>query len=171
LAKNMEEKRERFFRLLPDIDDTTLVVLKGHLLIEEHLNDILYDACALPQYVDKTRLTFYQKIMLTRGLIGQNIQGNETEDPWKSLEVLNSLRNQLAHKLEPSDLDDQIDRFIFARFEGRTMVAFTNTMERVIGLKRELCFLAGYLEGFWIARKSAQRNVPPNTASSSTPID
>lgn len=154
LAKELEEKRERFFRLLPDVDDATLIVLKGHLLIEEQLNDILYDTCLLPKYIDDARLSFYQKIMLIRSLIGQDLKGNATEDPWRSLEALNSVRNQLAHHLEPKDVEDRIDKFVFARFGGKKMVDFKSNQERADGLRKELCLLFGYIQGYWIGRKS-----------------
>jgi hypothetical protein len=154
-AKELEDKRERFFRLLPDVGDATLIVLKGHLLIEEQLNDILYDTCLLPKYIDDARLSFYQKIMLVRSLIGKDLKGNATEDPWRSLVALNSVRNQLAHHLEPTDVDDRIDKFIFARFGEKKMVDFKSNKERVDGLRKELCLLFGYIHGYWIGRKSS----------------
>jgi len=112
-SKFLEEQRERFLRHLSEVDDLTLVVLKGHLLMEELVNEIIADFCELPEYVEELRLSFFHKSKLARALSGKNLQGEPTDDPWRSLEALNSLRNQLAHQLEPKHLDQKIDQFIF----------------------------------------------------------
>jgi hypothetical protein len=149
-----EERFERFIRLLPAIDDPALVVLKGHLLIEELLNDIIENCCGLQQYVGEAKLTFIQKTMLTRALVGKNLKGVEPDEPWRSLEVSNSLRNQLAHHIEPKDLDKKIDMLTFSRFGGKVMVEFKSDLERSAGLMKELSMLGGYLHGYWVSHKS-----------------
>jgi hypothetical protein len=149
-----EERFERFIRLLPTIDDPALVVLKGHLLIEELLNDIIENCCDLPQYVSEAKLSFIQKTKLARAFLGKNIKGENIDEPWRSLEELNSLRNHLAHHVEPKDLDKKIDMFIFARFGGKVMVEFKSDLERRVGLMKELSMIGGYLHGYWASRKS-----------------
>ena len=146
-SKFLEEQRERFLRHLSEVDDLTLVVLKGHLLMEELLNDIIADFCELPEYVEEARLSFFHKSKLVRALSGQDVQGQPTDDPWRSLEALNSLRNQLAHHLEPKHLEQKIDQFIFARFGGKNMVKFESEKARREGLRKELIFLLGYIQG------------------------
>lgn len=149
-----EERFDRFIRLLPTIDDPALVVLKGHLLIEELLNDIIENCCDLPQHVSEAKLSFIQKLKLARALVGKNMKGENVDEPWRSLEELNSLRNKLAHHIEPRDLDKKIDAFIFARFGGKVMVEFKSDLEGRVGLMKELSILGGYLHGYCEASKS-----------------
>jgi len=47
-----EKRSERFFKHLPETDDLTLLVLKGHLLIEEQLNDALAKCCESPESLE-----------------------------------------------------------------------------------------------------------------------
>jgi hypothetical protein len=51
---------QRFFtHLLPAGDDLTLIVLKGHLLIEEQLNARLQDLARKPEPLSEARLRFH----------------------------------------------------------------------------------------------------------------
>ena len=134
-SKKWEGEIDRFHRHLSEVDDLTLVVLKGHLLVEELLNGIIAAFCVLPEYVEEVRLGFFQKSKLVRALTGQDLEGKPTDGPWRSLESLNSLRNQLAHHLEPKDLEQKIDRFIFAQVEGKIMGKFKSKEKRLEGLR------------------------------------
>ena len=49
----------RFFQYLPK-SDLTLIVLKGHLLLEESLNELFLRLLKLPSATDDARLTFIQ---------------------------------------------------------------------------------------------------------------
>jgi hypothetical protein len=151
VVTEMEKRLDRFVSLLPIIEDATLIVLKGHLLIEEMLNDILYNSIALSKYIDEAKLSFYQKIMIARSL---DPKGDASNGPWESLVSLNSLRNQLAHHLEPKDIDDRIDKFIFARFNGKKMKTFKSNKDRIEGLRKELFILSGYILGYHVCKKS-----------------
>lgn len=151
VVTEIEKKFDRFASLLPVIEDTTLIVLKGHLLIEEMLNDILYNSSALPKYIDEAKLSFYQKVMIARSF---DPKGDASNELWRSLEVLNSLRNQLAHHLEPKDIEDRIDKFIFARFNGKKLKTFKSNKERIEGLRKELFILSGYIIGYHAYKKA-----------------
>src|SRR5260370_24965515 len=85
---------ERFRRLLPPLVNLELVVLKGHLLIEEQLQTYLRNASRHPKSVDDARLNFMQTAHLVRAL------GGLLGDPslWTLVIDMNKLRNRLAHR-------------------------------------------------------------------------
>ncbi|MBF7728750.1 hypothetical protein [Pseudomonas sp. N040] len=111
------EVRERFDRFdahLPAIDDPILVVLKGHLLAEEILENLIKAKCRKPETLDNVEIGFFLKAKLARALVGDT-HSNGLIFPtsvWDMLEALNSLRNELAHALEPKKLDAKIQRFL-----------------------------------------------------------
>jgi hypothetical protein len=104
-----EKLLHRFVAHLPlETTDQTLVVLKGHLLVEEMLREFVDRRVRHPDELPDARLTFQQCLCLARAL---------DEDPsraklWRTVEKLNTLRNKLAHSLEPKELDRHIKDFV-----------------------------------------------------------
>jgi hypothetical protein len=85
-------------RHLNAVDGTALVVLKGHLLIEQELDKILKTFVFHPKFFGLAKLRFAQKIALAR-----SISLDESENSMWSLALnINSLRNDLAHSLHSS---------------------------------------------------------------------
>ncbi len=96
----------RWRRLIPRSNDPVLVVLKAHLLAEERLDWILEQFCRAKQPLKEARLSFFQKLQLSRALLG----GWETQ--WQFLAELNRLRNALAHNAELPDVASKIARVV-----------------------------------------------------------
>jgi hypothetical protein len=103
----------RFEDEMGHIDDVTLVVIKGHLLLEELLTEILGQHVIYPKYLQEARLGFHQKAVLARAYCLRKDQAGE----WDLIFALNALRNLLAHKLNAADRQTRIDRVkeIYAR--------------------------------------------------------
>lgn len=79
---------------MPETDDLTLIVLKGHLLVEELLVDLANWALPHAQYLPK--FMFHNLAHVVRAVVPQR-----SDDPcWELILKLNSLRNDLAHKLD-----------------------------------------------------------------------
>jgi hypothetical protein len=55
---------------LNGITDPTLLVLKGHLLIESALSDLLKSRLPSPQFFDEARLRFPQLVFIARATFG-----------------------------------------------------------------------------------------------------
>ena len=91
---------------MPDVDDVSLIVLKGHLLIEEMLFELGSLALEHPEHLSK--LSFHQLACLVHALVAEK----PDDKCWELILQINSLRNRLAHKLEPPDLDQQIKRVL-----------------------------------------------------------
>jgi hypothetical protein len=96
------------------INDFTLLILKAHLLIEEELYNQLRSVFPNPQYFDQLSLNFHRLILLGRALNTRRTDENEpvehVEMCWDAIEALNTIRNKLAHNLEPPDLDPLLAR-------------------------------------------------------------
>jgi hypothetical protein len=100
---------KRFVAHLPlESTDRILVVLKGHLLVEELLREYVSKQFHNPSELVDARLTFYQCLCLARAADTDASH----EKLWLVVERLNTLRNKLAHSLEPKDLEATIRGFV-----------------------------------------------------------
>lgn len=85
----------RYDNHMPETDDLTLIVLNGHLLVEELLVDLASFALSHPQYLP-SKFSFHNLAHVVRAAVPQR-----SDDPcWELILKLNTLRNDLAHRLE-----------------------------------------------------------------------
>jgi hypothetical protein len=93
-----EEDRKLFLDLLAKLerDDVALIVLKGHLVIEERITAAIEKFMWNGDYVDDVGLRFAQKVALARAIS----MDHSAHSMWTLIEKLNTLRNKLAHSLE-----------------------------------------------------------------------
>jgi hypothetical protein len=90
---------------LPSKGPLDLVILKGHLIVEQQLTAIIEHYCVSPGRLDKISLGFRRKLQLARALTRFPVP----EDAWRAIEILNAMRNGLAHDLESPNLPKQIE--------------------------------------------------------------
>ncbi|MCR9248573.1 MAG: hypothetical protein NXI31_26400 [bacterium] len=146
---------------LPRSRDPVLVVLKGHLLVEEQLDRLIAASCRRPEDLDQARLTFSQKLSLASALIGSFSQK-------RFVERLNRMRNKLAHRLDGYSLEQELNDVLrsydseeFAEYG----VAKLSTLRRLGYLKRMVALtcgiLAGIAGGMRAARAHSGAPVPP----------
>ena len=88
------ELHEKHFVGLTDI---SMIVLKGHLLVEQLLTSLLSHHCHYPGQLREARLRFPQKVALVKAIVILPFP----DELWRFLELINHLRNDIAHKLEP----------------------------------------------------------------------
>jgi hypothetical protein len=98
-----EEHRADFLRLMSQltVDDEALVVLKGHLIVEEKLDEIIEAFVFHPEQLEAARLSFAQKVVIARSL---SLDEHENT-VWDLILKLNTLRNRLAHSLDGTARD------------------------------------------------------------------
>lgn len=84
---------ERFRTRLSHVDEISQVVLNGHLEVETGLDDLLNVAFFHPEYLQDSRLTFFQKTKIAQA----QALGVGASSEWPLILVLNSLRNEIAH--------------------------------------------------------------------------
>ena len=99
---------QRFLELLPHGKDIDLVILKGHLLIEEQVKEIIRQKLPNPDAINIDRMSCHQAICLAQALLPI---GHE-EEFWGAAKKLNELRNNIAHKLSPEEREQKIDKFV-----------------------------------------------------------
>jgi hypothetical protein len=138
----------RIKRLLPRTQDSTLLLLKGHLLIEEQLVEILFAHSHNRVHLEKARLTFAQKLRVAAALANLSGPGFPL---FSSLEKLNAIRNRMAHHVEVRDIDRRIDEYLRTWAEAE-FVAPNTRRERIRNLRNVLivqtALLAGIARGF-----------------------
>lgn len=105
----------RFDEHMADVDDLALIVLKGHLLIEEMLLELAALLVAHPDHLTRANLGFHKLACIDRALA----KGEAGNKCWDLILGINSLRNQLAHKLEPPDLDRCVEEVLAADREAQ----------------------------------------------------
>ena len=77
------------------VDELTMVVLKGHLVLEEQLERILATFVFHPNYLEDANLRFAQRVA-----IAQSMSLDEyANQMWDLIIAINALRNELAHTL------------------------------------------------------------------------
>ncbi len=98
----------RLITHMPSTFDFTMVTLKGHLLLEEQLNNYVNGFMLKPHVLNSPRLPFDLKIKLAHALSG------DFPNPavWDALHVLNKIRNSLAHRLDDQNLNNLQAEFI-----------------------------------------------------------
>ena len=110
----------RFRRHFPRrSNDFTLVVLKGHLLLEESVNHLLAVLLRKPEAIESANLRFRQKLCLIRSLAPEGAKGLEDpEGPGSifrildAVEKLNTMRNRLAHHLDHPQIEALMRDFL-----------------------------------------------------------
>ena len=121
---------------LEDMDAHTLV-LKVHLMLERILRDFCSRAVEHPEHLQGARLTFKQIALLSRSL--DKFQ-SDVGPLWPAVNHLNSLRNALAHELEPSEPSiSKLERSIIAAVEAHDRSSGEH------GIVEALAYLCGTL--------------------------
>ena len=87
---------EQFTKHLEKIDELTLIVLKGHLILEEGLERIIKLHVFNGQYIEDARFQFYKKVQIARSLALRK----DKHGIWDLILAINGLRNKLAHSLD-----------------------------------------------------------------------
>jgi hypothetical protein len=98
----------RYDEHMPDTDDLSLIVLKGHLLVEEMLVELSGLLFPTPAFLEKANLRFQQLANVVRAA-----EPMKPDDMcWNLIFALNTLRNELVHNLEPPKLEKRIQEIL-----------------------------------------------------------
>jgi hypothetical protein len=104
----------RYLEHMPEGDDVTLIVLKGHLLVEELLDRTICTVVAHGDLLDEARLSFVQKTLLARAMCWTK----RDSDMWDLVTSLNTLRNDLVHQLDSTKFEDRLRRVLQAHLSS-----------------------------------------------------
>ena len=109
LQTDVADKAIRFVKMLPIGKEPDMVILKGHLLLEEAMTEWI-DAeigASNPLNIDPKKLSFSAKLNMLWALSRSSVVDQE----WLGIKKLNSLRNKMSHSLEPKGLDQEVAKF------------------------------------------------------------
>ena len=146
-SESVMQHIKRFYERMPDVDDIIISILKGHLLVEEQLFELIAVEAEKPQALKDSRLTFHQTLCIAESLLWHK----DSEWVWSSCRKLNSIRNSLSHELEPSNLDKNIKEFLSIvekRYppHGRNQVKKNQSTRLLTAIGMVYAYLSAYLE-------------------------
>jgi hypothetical protein len=138
---------KRAVQLLSTVDELAELTLKGDLLIEEHLAEIVRRFVFHPDRLEKCQLRFPQLVELARAL-----SLDESDNSmWTLIDALHALRNGLAHSLAEGKRRPRLDRVRRAFFQEAVdipdMKAPKSTDDREV-LMLSFVFALGFLGQF-----------------------
>ncbi|KGV02110.1 hypothetical protein X880_1199 [Burkholderia pseudomallei MSHR4032] len=108
-AADIDAKLEQFHLAFDRRADILMAVLRGHMMVEERLHDII--SAGVANYVRPTAendiFSFGTAAKLAHAIVGTAADANF----WKGITSLNSLRNALGHRGQPVRLDKLLTKF------------------------------------------------------------
>ncbi|MBN8633449.1 MAG: hypothetical protein J0L76_21645 [Rhodobacterales bacterium] len=147
MLTSLEEIQARVQAIFGAVDGTVLVVLKGHLLIEEILDEIIRKFVFHPEYLDAARLGFAQKLQIARS-VSLDEHGSGM---WEIALKLNILRNDLSHALHSEKRNQKtqavIDVYYREADEGEHISLVRGQEEQVV-LAFAISYFIGFLSSF-----------------------
>jgi hypothetical protein len=116
ISDELAEQTVRLFEHLPAAKDhQELMVLKGHLLIEEVLNELVEKAVIKQSALRKAKLTFSQVLRLAESIYYRD----QASWVWPAADKLNRIRNKMAHSLAGPEVSIMISEFVEACIQGQ----------------------------------------------------
>ena len=85
-----------------------VLILKGHLLIEEQVTSIIRQNVEDFAPLETARLSFDQKLRVAKAIGGELF----SDASFDAARAINKMRNKIAHQPEPPDLQAMIDEFL-----------------------------------------------------------
>lgn len=142
---------QRLKENLPVGKDPTVVILRGHLFVEELLDEIITVALKDASAIQAARLTFFQKLCLAQGVLGLE----KNCFMWKPFKDLNKLRNDISHKLPDATLSKKLDTLLRTFFEDDFFEIPNNLYSKSKALRKGIISQCAILFGFISGMKSA----------------
>lgn len=147
-----QKQYERFAKLCPFGGDPMVVLLKGHLLLEEMLFEVIRAGIADAAPLEEARLTFAQTLRIARASAGQFLNDLEAE----AIGRINKLRNSLAHSSEAdiAALSQELIEWAqnHSRFDGLEKLP-TNPRKLYVFISSRWASLTGVRDALLVVRE------------------
>lgn len=138
-----------FVNTMPKDDDITLIVIKGHLLLEQQVRNIFISSFNNPEALKKSKFEISQIINIVEATFEKNVQN---EYLWKCVKKLNNIRNDIAHNIENKGLKNKIEdlvavcnKLLTSKIEDDESIE-SKLKSCIIGLGAQLISLATHSE-------------------------
>jgi hypothetical protein len=125
--------------------DLTMLILKGHLLVEEALYQVIRSHLKHPEHFEKAGMSLYQMVLLARSLLDKDTDPKRAKLEtmlWDAMLALNKIRNQFAHYLEPEDISGFLKRLQVKNWNVKDPYNDKSVLNQVA---ISLSFLVGWL--------------------------
>ncbi|MCC5451498.1 hypothetical protein LMJ53_07095 [Rheinheimera sp. UJ51] len=93
----LEDIQNKFSEEVKYVDDSAQILLKGHLVVEDLMNQALEAFVLHGEYIEDAKLQFHQKLELCKAIS----VGDNNNNMWNLIKKINVLRNALSHSLDP----------------------------------------------------------------------
>lgn len=134
----------KFKKRFPPGDDVTLIILKGYLLIEDYMYQLLAERFEQPLCLKQANLSFAKLGWIAEGLCYKSFD----RWLWNAIGVVNQIRNALAHELELRGHEEQMNK-LFQIMKAECPVngffAHAKTSGKLELLRRALADILFYL--------------------------
>jgi hypothetical protein len=97
-----------YFIEMSNLKDEHLHIMRGHLLIEKKLRELVDAKLKKTEALNEARLSFIQILCVTEALYWKK----ESDLLWQLIRKLNNIRNSFSHQLKPKKYDDLIKEFL-----------------------------------------------------------
>jgi hypothetical protein len=152
--KFSNKEYSRFRKYFPSGDDITLIVLKGHLLIEENMYELLAEQFERPRCLKQANLSFSKLRWVTEGLLYKPFD----KWIWEAIGILNQARNELAHQLDTPKLQRLLEalfQIMKKEYPINGFFAHSKSNKKAELLRRAMCDIIFYL---WCMEKNETSN-------------
>ena len=151
--RSSEDVLDALERHLKTQSEPELLLLKGHLILEQCLNQLLHAYINDEDALEKMNLSFSRKLDLLVAL------GHKMYVPGTNGEALirdiNRIRNKLAHRLDFDDMEIELQRWACAvlKITPKTIgrrITYLNT------IRRAFTFTAAFMSGVATGRSASK---------------
>lgn len=104
----MKDAAAEFFIDLANVKDEHLHVMRGHLLIEQKLRELIDLKVKRPDALSDARLTFNQIVCIAESFYWEKY----SDWLWQGIRKLNNIRNSFSHQLEQKNYEKIVKEFI-----------------------------------------------------------
>jgi hypothetical protein len=121
--------------------DSTLVILKGQLLLEKLTRKFVQSRLPNPYALDALQWSAAQYIAIAESMCLANA---EPKWLWTQIKELNSIRNKLAHSLDGGKVEARISNFVVtvSRAQKLQSKTLTSVIARLYGMLMGICDLS-----------------------------
>ncbi|RYY82934.1 MAG: hypothetical protein EOO15_22225 [Chitinophagaceae bacterium] len=106
MDQDLKNTIDRFNTEMSAIDEMVHVLLKGHLLLEEALAQLIDQLVFHQKFLSEAKLTFAQKVHIARSMCLRKADAGA----WGILLAVNGLRNDLAHRLNSPEREKRVEK-------------------------------------------------------------
>jgi len=133
-------------------DELIALILRGHLLIEQQLTEIIARTARSPMALQQARLRFSQLLYVAKALF----YDERDDDVWSSIQKLNRIRNRLAHSPNVPEVYQMVRDFLL-------LPNGPNCSEGniIMGFHRSLGYLTGALGHISDSARTKASSRPP----------